>query len=171
MDLKFFFLTQPEKNLIETKLNGRLNEYIGNNHLDLPNAWCLISSQESFEISFRTKQSNGLLLLSSDEFEDYLAITIRDACLTLTIKFGPTIVERTIAPSRIRFDDNQWHSVVVRRRIVELSSGTYFCHVSLNYYIFSISKSVAGYNHYIICKYFLLLLLLWSLIFSANFFL
>ncbi|KPM06611.1 Laminin G domain containing protein 2, partial [Sarcoptes scabiei] len=143
------------KNLIETKLNGRLNEYIGNNHLDLPNAWCLISSQESFEISFRTKQSNGLLLLSSDEFEDYLAITIRDACLTLTIKFGPTIVERTIAPSRIRFDDNQWHSVVVRRRIVELSSGTYFCHFSITVDdIYTRIGSVASPLRYLVSKAF-----------------
>lgn len=103
---------------------------MGYNYLDLPNAWSLVSTKESFELTFRTKNANGLLLLTSDEYEDYLAITIRDAGLTLTMKLGPNVHEKSIHPSRIRFDDNQWHTVLVWRRIREISPSTYFCHVS-----------------------------------------
>lgn len=111
--------------------HGSLNEYIGYNSIELPNAWSLVSNSESYSLSFRTKNANQILLLTSDDFDDYLAITIRDAGLSLTMKLGSTIHEKTVKPSKVRFDDNQWHKVLVQRKIREISPSTYFCHVSL----------------------------------------
>jgi len=34
-----------------------------------------------------------------------------------------------IKPSKVRFDDHQWHKVTVHRRIQEISSITSFCRV------------------------------------------
>lgn len=130
---KYKFHFYVEKRLAETTFHGNLGEYLGYNYMDLPNAWSLVSIRESFELSFRTKIANGLLLLTSDEYEDYLAITIRDAGLTLTMKLGSNVHEKTIKPSKVRFDDNQWHTVLVWRRIREISPSTYFCHVRLSF--------------------------------------
>nr|XP_027202560.1 neurexin-1-like isoform X1 [Dermatophagoides pteronyssinus] len=146
---------QNEKRLAEATFHGNLGEYLGYNYMDLPNAWSLISIRESFELSFRTKIANGLLLLTSDEYEDYLAITIRDAGLTLTMKLGSNVHEKTIKPSKVRFDDNQWHTVLVWRRIREISPSTYFCHFSISVDgIYTQYGSTASPISYLISKVF-----------------
>ncbi|OTF69070.1 neurexin-1b-alpha-like protein [Euroglyphus maynei] len=146
---------QNEKRLAEATFHGNLGEYLGYNYMDLPNAWSLVSIRESFELSFRTKIANGLLLLTSDEYEDYLAITIRDAGLTLTMKLGANVHERTIKPSKVRFDDNQWHTVLVWRRIREISPSTYFCHFSISVDgIYTQYGSTASPISYLISKVF-----------------
>lgn len=96
-------------------------QYIGYNHLDLSTSWSFVSTIESFEFSFRTKSANGLILWNGDDDEDYLSIALRNAGLLLTIKLGSApIQEKVISPSKVRFDDNQWHSVVVSRKIREV---------------------------------------------------
>lgn len=119
-----------ERHPLTATFHGTLGEYLSYNYVDLPNAWSLVSSSESYTLVFRTKSANGILLLTSDEFEDYMAITIRDAGISLTMKFGSAVHEKTVKPSKVRFDDNQWHTVSVIRKIREISPSTFFCHVS-----------------------------------------
>lgn len=107
--------------LPEATFHGTLGEYLGFNSIDrLPIGWAVVSTSEVFEINFRTKVANGLLLFTSDENEDYLAIIMRDAALSLTVKLGTNQQEKLIQPSKVRFDDNQWHTVVVSRKIREV---------------------------------------------------
>lgn len=40
--------------------------------------------------------------------------------------------EMHIKPSKVRFDDHQWHKVTVHRRIQEISSITSFCRVGIS---------------------------------------
>ena len=117
--------------MLEATFRGTLGEYLGYNRQDLPNAWSFISTSESFELSFRTKHANGLLLFTGDEFEDSLAIAIRDAGVSLTMKLGSTVHEKTVKPSKVRFDDNQWHTVQVSRKIREVTQLTFTCLINL----------------------------------------
>ena len=107
---------------METTFRGSLDEYLGHNDVDLPNSWSFVSTSESFEISFRTKLANGLLLLTGDNYDGHLVIAIRDAGIELTIKFGLVVHQKTVKPNKVRFDDNQWHSILVFRKIREVIS-------------------------------------------------
>lgn len=107
----------------EATFHGSIGEYLGlNNEVfsDHP-IWFMVSSSETYELSLRTRAANGLLLFTSDEYEDHLAITMRDAGITLTIRLSGIVHEINVKPSKTRFDDNQWHSVVVTRKIREVT--------------------------------------------------
>lgn len=99
---------------------------MGSNGAELPSAWSFLSSSESFELAFRTKLASGLLLFSGSEEatgdaeDDYLLLALRDAGVTLTLKLGSVVQEKTVKPSKVRFDDNQWHTVTVARKIREV---------------------------------------------------
>lgn len=110
-----------ERHTLEAAFRGTLDEYLGYNHAELPDSWSFVSTSESFEVSFRTKLANGLLLLTGDDEEDYLVVAIRDAALALTMKLGSVVHQKTVKPSKVRFDDNQWHTVLVHRKIREVS--------------------------------------------------
>ncbi|KAJ6218579.1 hypothetical protein RDWZM_009736 [Blomia tropicalis] len=151
---------QKEKSSLEVAFRG---QYIGYNHLDLSTSWSFVSTIESFEFSFRTKSANGLILWNGDDDEDYLSIALRNAGLLLTIKLGSApIQEKVISPSKVRFDDNQWHSVVVSRKIREISPSTHFSHFLITVDgIYTQHGSIAGtipilsqnfsFNHFIGC--------------------
>lgn len=117
-------------------VGGLLGEYLTANQP----AWSFVSTAESFELSFRTKLPNGLLLYSGDvdedeqdsvqgggqtdgqsEGPDYLQLALVDAGLTLKMKLG-SVQEVRVAPSKVRFDDHQWHTVTVLRKIREVSA-------------------------------------------------
>lgn len=157
----------------EATFHGTLGEYLGFSSIDqLPIGWAVVSTSEVFEISFRTKVANGLLLFTSDENEDYLAIIMRDAALSLTVKLGTNQQEKLIQPSKVRFDDNQWHTVVVSRKIrevgnlhilfwssfkfcciIQISPLTYFCQFSITVDgIYSQVGSTAGNVPYFVFK-------------------
>lgn len=100
-----------------------------------------MSTAESFELSFRTKLPSGLLLYSGDDDgdgddgqengdggddngPDFLQLALVEAGLTLRLKLGGvgvgTVQEVRVAPSKVRFDDHQWHTVSVVRTIREV---------------------------------------------------
>lgn len=63
---------------------------------------------------------------------DYLNLALRDGGVSLTMGLANGKQEMHIKPSRVRFDDHQWHKVTVHRRIQEISSITSFCRVIYN---------------------------------------
>lgn len=52
---------------------------------------------------------------------DYLNLALRDGGVSLTMGLSNGKQEMHIKPSRVRFDDHQWHKVTVHRRIQEVS--------------------------------------------------
>lgn len=65
---------------------------------------------------------------------DYLNLALRDGGVSLTMGLSNGKQEMHIKPSRVRFDDHQWHKVTVHRRIQEISATTSFCRVSCEDY-------------------------------------
>lgn len=117
--------------MVEATFGGSLGEYLAANQP----AWSFVSTAESFELSFRTKLPNGLLLHSGDvddngensdgqiDGPDYLQLALVEAGLTLKMKLGSgSVQEVRVAPSKVRFDDHQWHTVTVLRKIREVSA-------------------------------------------------
>lgn len=51
---------------------------------------------------------------------DYLNLALRDGGVSLTMGLSNGKQEMHIKPSRIRFDDHQWHKVSIFRRIQEV---------------------------------------------------
>lgn len=140
------FPSFAERHMVEATfggVGGSLGEYLSANQP----AWSFVSTAESFELSFRTKLPNGLLLYSGNVDEDdqddgqadgpdYLQLALVDAGLTLKMKLGSgSVQEVRVAPSKVRFDDHQWHTVTVLRKIREVSARQFdgfmvYCHYS-----------------------------------------
>ncbi|GAB0092873.1 neurexin-1 [Sergentomyia squamirostris] len=86
----------------------------------------IVSAQDAISLYFRTRQSNGLLFYTGHG-TDYLNLALRDGGVSLTMGLANGKQEMHIKPSRVRFDDHQWHKVTVHRRIQEISAITSFC--------------------------------------------
>lgn len=83
---------------------------------------------------------------------DYLNLALRDGGVSLTMGLSNGKQEMHIKPSRVRFDDHQWHKVTVHRRIQEISPTTSFCRVSrqLSVYLRGKEESELGGLVYVI---------------------
>ncbi|XP_076324369.1 neurexin 1-like isoform X2 [Tachypleus tridentatus] len=90
----------------------------------------IISSSDEVSIFFKTRQPNGLMFYTNDG-EDFMGLLLRDGGVVLVIRLGSGSVERTVRPARVRFDDNQWHKVLVHRKVREITRATSFCHLSI----------------------------------------
>ncbi|XP_050341171.1 neurexin-1 isoform X3 [Bactrocera neohumeralis] len=86
----------------------------------------IVSAQDAITLYFRTRQPNGLLFYTGHG-TDYLNLALRDGGVSLTMGLANGKQEMHIKPSKVRFDDHQWHKVTVHRRIQEISSITSFC--------------------------------------------
>ncbi|XP_034137714.1 neurexin-1 isoform X6 [Drosophila guanche] len=86
----------------------------------------IVSAQDAISFYFRTRQPNGLLFYTGHG-TDYLNLALRDGGVSLTMGLANGKQEMHIKPSKVRFDDHQWHKVTVHRRIQEISSITSFC--------------------------------------------
>ncbi|KAG1696117.1 Neurexin-3 [Nymphon striatum] len=80
----------------------------------------IVSSTETISLYFKTRNSDGLLFYTGDG-EDFLNLAVKDGGVIVTMSLGPGTQEKTVKPSRVRFDDNQWHKITVHRKIQELS--------------------------------------------------
>lgn len=92
----------------------------------------IVSAQDAISFYFRTRQPNGLLFYTGHG-TDYLNLALRDGGVSLTMGLANGKQEMHIKPSKVRFDDHQWHKVTVHRRIQEISSITSFCRVGISY--------------------------------------
>ncbi|KAL6444648.1 hypothetical protein ACFW04_002028 [Cataglyphis niger] len=97
--------------------------------IDLSKGEPVLSTQESISLQFKTRQPNGLLFYSG-EGEDYLTVSLRDGGAAVGMTLAKGRLDLHIKPARVRFDDNQWHKIIVHRKVQEISSITSFCRLS-----------------------------------------
>ncbi|XP_023287827.1 neurexin-3, partial [Orussus abietinus] len=97
--------------------------------IDLSKGDPVLSTQESVSLHFKTRQPNGLLFYSG-EGGDYLTVSLRDGGTAIGMTLANGRLDLHIKPLRVRFDDNQWHRIVVHRKVQEISSITSFCRLS-----------------------------------------
>ncbi|EDX13933.1 GD20957, partial [Drosophila simulans] len=97
----------------------------------------IVSAQDAISFYFRTRQPNGLLFYTGHG-TDYLNLALRDGGVSLTMGLANGKQEMHIKPSKVRFDDHQWHKVTVHRRIqepvliaIELLNGHIYIHLDL----------------------------------------
>lgn len=62
---------------------------------------------------------------------DYLTVSLKDGGAAVGMTLANGRLDLHIKPARVRFDDNQWHKIIVHRKVQEVS---FFF---LNYFKFS----------------------------------
>ena len=60
-------------------------------------------------------------LLPGNE-HDFLTLSLRDGGVALSVELGPGKLGAEVRPPSVRFDDNAWHHVVVKRRASEVGA-------------------------------------------------
>ncbi|CAB0031237.1 unnamed protein product, partial [Trichogramma brassicae] len=115
-----------EKDKASSEASFRGTEYLT---IDLSKGKPVLSSQEGIFLQFKTKQPNGLLFYSGHG-QDYMTISLRDGGVAVGMTLANGRLDMHIKPTRIRFDDNQWHKVMVHRKVQEISSVTRFCRLT-----------------------------------------
>ncbi|XP_023246980.1 neurexin-1 isoform X2 [Copidosoma floridanum] len=109
--------------------------------IDLNKGSPVLSTQEGVFFQFKTRQPNGLLFYSRHG-QDHLAVSLRDGGVSVAMVLSKGRLELHIKPARIRFDDNQWHTVAVNRIVQEISPVTNFCRLTA-----TVDKFYAGHGH------------------------
>ncbi|KAK9310047.1 hypothetical protein QLX08_000515 [Tetragonisca angustula] len=115
-----------EKDKAPSEASFRGTEYLT---IDLSKADPILSTQESISLQFKTRQPNGLLFYSG-EADDYLTVSLRDGGVAVGMTLAKGRLDLHIKPVRVRFDDNQWHKIIVHRKVQEISTITSFCRLS-----------------------------------------
>ncbi|CAL8090768.1 unnamed protein product [Orchesella dallaii] len=109
-------------------------EYIGYDFRESGGQQPIISQLDEISLYFKTSTRNKLLLHTllfySGDGVDYIALTIRNGQLMLSINLGSGPLDTKLHPDHLRFDDGEWHSVRVHRKIQEMSRTTSLCHIS-----------------------------------------
>ncbi|XP_077521803.1 neurexin 1 [Amblyomma americanum] len=90
----------------------------------------VISGSDQVSLLFKTRQSSALLW-HSGRGGDYMQLSLRDGGLLLSVVLGAGALEKSVRPARVRFDDNQWHRVVVHRKVRHMTKTTSFYHLSI----------------------------------------
>ncbi|CAN7944120.1 unnamed protein product, partial [Ixodes pacificus] len=90
----------------------------------------IVSGADQVSLLFKTRQPSALLWHSGDG-ADYMQLSLKDGGLLLSVSLGAGVLEKTVRPARVRFDDNQWHRVVVHRKVRQMSQTTSFYHLSI----------------------------------------
>ncbi|XP_017757069.1 PREDICTED: LOW QUALITY PROTEIN: neurexin-3-like, partial [Eufriesea mexicana] len=115
-----------EYNKAPSEASFRGTEYLT---IDLSKGSPILSTQESISLQFKTRQPNGLLFYSG-EGDDYLTVSLRDGGAAVGMTLAKGRLDLHVKPVRVRFDDNQWHKIIVHRKVQEISSITSFCRLS-----------------------------------------
>lgn len=58
--------------------------------------------------------------LITGEGDDYLTVSLRDGGAAVGMTLAKGRLDLHIKPARVRFDDNQWHKIVVHRKVQEV---------------------------------------------------
>ncbi|XP_048269654.1 neurexin-1 isoform X10 [Bombus affinis] len=115
-----------EKDKAPSEASFRGTEYLT---INLSKGDPILSTLESISLQFKTRQPNGLLFYSG-QGDDYLTVSLRDGGAAVGMTLAKGRLDLHIKPVRIRFDDNQWHKIIVLRKVQEISSITSFCRLS-----------------------------------------
>ncbi|XP_051160690.1 neurexin-1 [Leptopilina boulardi] len=119
---------QWDYNKAPSEASFRGTEYLT---IDLSKGDPVLSTQESISLQFKTRQPIGLLFYSG-EGGDYLTVSLKDGGAAVGMTLANGRLDLHIKPARVRFDDNQWHKIIVHRKVQEISSITRFCRLSAN---------------------------------------
>ncbi|XP_077538262.1 neurexin 1 [Haemaphysalis longicornis] len=90
----------------------------------------VISGSDQVSLLFKTRQASALLW-HSGRGGDFMQLSLRDGGLQLSVSLGAGALEKSVRPARVRFDDNQWHRVVVHRKVRHMTKTTSFYHLSI----------------------------------------
>lgn len=85
-----------------------------------------------------------LMYFSGDGSSNYLNVGIVTGGITVTMRVGIGSLDMFVKPNRIRFDDNQWHKILVTRKIQGVSAiyhNTSKCFLNINYLLLYISNT------------------------------
>ncbi|XP_054001780.1 neurexin-1 isoform X3 [Hylaeus anthracinus] len=115
-----------EYNKAPSEASFRGTEYLT---IDLSKGNPVLSTHESIILQFKTRQHSGLLFYSGDR-DDYLTVSLKDGGAAVGMTLAKGRLDLHIKPTRVRFDDNQWHKIIVHRKVQEISSITSFCSLS-----------------------------------------
>ncbi|KAK0073236.1 hypothetical protein PV325_010047, partial [Microctonus aethiopoides] len=102
-------------NKVPSEASFKGTEYL---KIDLSKGGPILSMEESISLQFKTRQHNGLLFYSGEE-GDYLTVSLRDGGAAVGMLLAKGRLDLHIKPTKIRFDDNQWHKIIVQRRVQE----------------------------------------------------
>nr|KAF7421645.1 hypothetical protein H0235_009481 [Vespula pensylvanica] len=101
---------------VPSEASFRGTEYLT---IDLSKGDPILSTQESVGLQFKTRQPNGLFFYSGVG-DDYLTVSLRDGGVAVGMTLAKGRLDLHIKPARIRFDDNQWHKIIVHRKVQEV---------------------------------------------------
>ncbi|XP_071159703.1 neurexin-1-like isoform X2 [Mytilus edulis] len=79
----------------------------------------LQSNEDEIDLYFRTQQPDGLLFFIGD-MTDHIIITLRNGGVFVRVNLGSGPWEELLPANGYRFDDNQWHHLVVKRKSREI---------------------------------------------------
>ncbi|KAI0229724.1 hypothetical protein LSAT2_019830 [Lamellibrachia satsuma] len=86
----------------------------------------IISSNDKITLSFKTRQSNAMIFYTGDG-DDFITIVMKEGSIAVKISLGSGVFESHISKDQGRhiakFDDNEWHSMVVTRKTREVRLG------------------------------------------------
>merc|ERR1712141_611992 len=74
----------------------------------------ILSVNDELSLYFKTRKSSGLLFYTGNGI-DYMNLALQDGGVALTVKLGIGKLDTQIKTDSVRFDDNQWHHVLVSR--------------------------------------------------------
>ncbi|RUS79070.1 hypothetical protein EGW08_013175 [Elysia chlorotica] len=109
--------TEYEGDRCEIQKNPSDATFLGAQYIsyDLTNkGGVMVSNDDNINLDFRTKQSNAFLLYIGN-FKDYIIVVLKDGVITVQINLGSGILKKVINPKNVRFDDNNWHQLHIRR--------------------------------------------------------
>jgi len=64
--------------------------------------------------------------LITGEGDDYLTISLRDGGAAVSMSLAKGRLDLHIKPVKLRFDDRQWHKIVVHRKVQEVTISLLF---------------------------------------------
>lgn len=78
-----------------------------------------------------------------------MSISIKDGGVAVGMTLANGRLDLHIKPSKIRFDDNQWHKIIVQRRVQEVIHKLFF-----NYFFLHLEFSICTGNYFVKINYF-----------------
>jgi len=105
-----------EKSPAEATFRG--TEYVGYDFRE-SGGEPIVSTLDEISFSFKTRHGHGLLFYTGDGV-DYMSLSLREGRITISVNLGSGPLDARIHPDTARFDDMQWHSIRVHRKVQEV---------------------------------------------------
>ncbi|XP_071742721.1 neurexin 1 isoform X4 [Lepeophtheirus salmonis] len=113
---------------VEVSLNGK--EYLSYDLQKLAGQ-PILSDTDDISLYFKTNRPDGFLFLTGDEEDDFLCISLKDGTISLIVQLGMGKLNTGINNHQVRFDDNKWHHLTIKRSGKQLTNTRSACHILL----------------------------------------